>query len=69
MVTRGDDEELVFIVDGEGNYWDEITGKRLDTEEIENARLKEITQIHEHKVYTEVPIEQCWNEIGRHRSE
>ena len=46
-------------------YWDEFSGKKLDTEEVQRARLEEIIQIHEHKVYTKVPIEQCWTETGK----
>ena len=64
-VSRGPDERNVFSVDKEGNYWDEASGKKLDTEEVERARLEEITQIHVHKVYTKVPIDQCWNETGK----
>ena len=64
-MTRGDDESWTFSVDKEGNYWDETSGRKLDTEEVQRARLEEINQIHEHKVYTKVPIEQCWTETGK----
>ena len=32
VVTRGTEEERVFTVDNEGNYWDQVMGKRMDTE-------------------------------------
>ena len=46
----------------------EITGMRSRAKEwiLRNRkRLEEIAQIHEHKAYTKVPIEQCWKETRK----
>ena len=64
-ISRGDEDHCVLTVDREGNFWDEASGKKLDSEEVQRARLEEITQIHELKVYAKVPIEQCWEETGK----
>ena len=49
----------LYYVDSFGNYWDEITNRRLDNEEVCEARLEELRQVHMHKVYQKVPIQQC----------
>ena len=41
-MSRGEDESWTFSVDKEGNYWDETLGRKLDTEEVQRARLEEI---------------------------
>ena len=55
----------LYYVDSFGNYWDEITNRRLDNEEVRKARLEELRQVHMHKVCTKVPIQQCWDETGK----
>ena len=52
----------LYYVDSFGNYWDEITNRRLDNEEVQKVRLEELRQVHMHKVYQKVPIQQCWDE-------
>ena len=42
----------LYYVDSFGNYWDEITNRRLDNEEVRKARLEELRQVHMHKVYS-----------------
>ena len=58
MLLVGDEERWhhIFYVDGEGNYWDEITGKILDAEEVQRARLEEMRDNEKHRVYVKKPI-------------
>ena len=48
-----------------GEFWDEMTNKKLDRNGVLAARLDEIKQVHKHKVYTKVPIEECWTRTGK----
>ena len=52
-------------MDSNGEYWDEITQKKLDQEGVRKARLDEMKQIHQHDVYTKVPERMCIEETGR----
>ena len=52
-------------MDHSGNFWDEMSGKQLNAEEVRAARLDEIKQFHSHDVYEKVPIEECWKSTGR----
>ena len=55
----------VYYVDSYGNYFDELSGRQLDKDEVIRARLEEMRQFEEHKVYTKVPISQCIKETGK----
>ena len=55
----------MLYLDSQGRYWDDMSDKQLDAEEVERANLKEMAQIHEHKVYTKVPIEDGWRDTGK----
>ena len=44
-------------MDYQGNFWDEMSGKALNRDEVLAARLDEIKQIHSHDVYEKVPID------------
>ena len=54
----------LYYVDSFGNYWDEITNRRSDNDEVCEARLEELRQVHMHKVYEKVPVQRCWDETG-----
>ena len=49
----------MYYVDTEGRYWDEVSHKLLESSGVIAARLDEIKQIYEHRVYEKVPIEEC----------
>ena len=55
----------VYYVDSFGDFHDEITGKMLPKSSVIAARLEEMRQVHEHKVYEKVPIEECWSKTGK----
>ena len=59
MILESEEEESVYYFDSEGRYWDEISNKLLNSEEVATARLDEIQQIHNHNVYEKVPIGEC----------
>ena len=48
-----------------GGYWDNARGGWLDSELVAIARSDEMQYVRKHKVYTRVPLEQCWLETGR----
>ena len=52
-------------MDHEGNFWDEVSGNQLNSEEVIAARLDEIKQLYSHDVYDKVPVAECWNSTGR----
>ena len=52
-------------MDHDGNFWDEVSGAQLNSEEVMAARLDEIKQLYSHEVYEKVPIQECWDSTGR----
>ena len=44
--------------------WDEISGKELDPQMIAAARKEEMQEYYKHKVYSKVPLKQCWDRTG-----
>ena len=52
-------------MDAEGRYWDEISNKLLDKEGVLAARLDEIQQIRNHKVYEKVPLPEFHQKTGK----
>ena len=46
-------------MDHNGWFWDEMSGKRLNSEEVVAARLDEIKHLQSYEVYDKVPIEDC----------
>ena len=59
------DEKEIYHLDQQGNYWDEVSGKQLNSEEVIAARLIEIKQFQVHDVYEKVPTEVCWEATGK----
>ncbi len=70
LIINGEKDEQVghiqeiYYVDSFGDYWDEITHRKLERKEVQEARLEELRQVYQHKVYMKVPIQQCWDETG-----
>jgi len=58
-------ESEIYYMDHEGSFWDEVSGNRLNSEEVVAARLDEIKQLHSHHVYDKVPLTECWESTGR----
>ena len=52
-------------MDQNGDFWDDVSGARLNKQKIKEARLEEIKQLYKHKVYKKVPLSQCWEETGK----
>ena len=67
MLIEKEEEEVeeVYYVDSFGNYWDELSNRKLDKEEVVKARLEELRQVYQHKVYRKVPIQECWDAAGK----
>ena len=55
----------IHYMDRNGEFWDEVSHKKLDDEGVGNARLDEVKQFYPHGVYEKVPIEECWNATGK----
>ena len=54
-IYYGEDE--IYYMDHNGDFWDEMSGKQLNSEEVIAARLDEIKHLHSYDVYENVPIE------------
>ena len=66
ILIVGDAEDMrVYYIDFYREYWHEITQKKLDEEGVRKARLEEMGQIHQHKVYTKVPERVCREDVHR----
>ena len=48
-----------------GQYWDDMSGKTLQSRLVQNARQEEMDEVQKHQVYKKVPIQQCWQETGK----
>ena len=57
VVSKDDAIQEIYYVDSTGEFYDEITGKRLLRAEVIKARLEEMQQFAKHKVYRKVPIQ------------
>ena len=52
-------------MDHSGEFWDEVSQKKLDDKGVRSARLDEIKQLYAHGVYEKVPAQECWNATGK----
>ena len=52
-------EDEIYYMDHQGQCWDEMSGKQLNSEEVIAARLDEIKHLHSFDVYEKVPVEEC----------
>ena len=50
---------------GEKQYWDDLSGKRLNPKLVKEARKEEMVEFGKHGVYVKVPIQRCWDETGK----
>ena len=65
-------KNIVFDKNGVCNYCTEFSTRYHNQfgvdDEVKKARLEELRQVRMHKVYTKVPIQQCWDEAGKNPS-
>ena len=62
--------ELAEVTEDERNAdeeqcWDDITGEPLDRQGVKQAREDEMSEVRKHRVYTKVPISECWDKTGK----
>ena len=50
LVGEGAEREIYYM-DQNGDFWDDVSGARLNKKKIQEARLEEIKQLYKHKVY------------------
>merc|ERR1712026_611221 len=74
VMMDGMDIEIVYELEavseedgnaGEEQYWDDLTGEPLDRDGVKHAREDEMSEVRKHRVYTKVPISECWDKIGK----
>ena len=65
LVLECEEQKSVYYLDSEGRCWDETSHKLLDSSEVIAARLDEIQQIRNHKVYEKVPLGECHQRSGK----
>ena len=46
-------------------FYDNLSGSMLDPETVRRARKEEIAEVHKHRVYTKVPLEECYEKTGK----
>ena len=61
---RGRKPLICQVQGGEPEFWDDISGKPLDTRMVLKAREDEMGEFAKHGVYEKVPTEECWRETG-----
>jgi hypothetical protein len=59
------DESTQEYQENMSRYWDDVSGKELDPEQVRKARKEEMQEFHKHKVYVKVPLAQCWSRTGK----
>ena len=47
-----------------GEFWDDRTGKPLDSEKVRAARAEELREL-DRRVWVEADVQECWNKKGR----
>ena len=57
-------EREIFYVDAWGRYFDEVSGKELESKGVTKARVEELIEVAKHRVYDKVPIAQCYADTG-----
>ena len=55
----------IYYTDHNGKFWDEVSHKDLDDEELRKARFEEIKQFYSYEVYKKVPVQECWIATGK----
>ena len=60
-----DDRNWIGYIDANGEYWDEVSGEKLDKEGVIRARKEEMEELCKHEVYEKVPIKECWEMTGK----
>ena len=56
---------MISYVDKEGNVLDKVIGQSLDAQEVRKAGTEKMGHVHSLKVYTKVPLKQCWDRTGK----
>ena len=57
--------QICQVQGGEPEFWDDLSGKPLDTEMVLKAREDEMGEFAKHGVYEKVPVSECWNSTGK----
>ena len=47
-----------------GEFWDDRTGKPLNSEKVRAARAEELREL-DRRVWVEADVQECWNKKGR----
>ena len=56
-----EDDDTLWIAE----YYDEMTGMKMNPALVMQARKEEIDEYHKHQVYKKVPIKKCIEETGK----
>ena len=52
------------VANVENEYWDNISGEWLDPTMVKAARKEEMIEFEKHRVYTKVPLSECYDRTG-----
>ena len=62
-ITPAEDRTVANL---EKEYWDNISGEWLNPTLVKEARKEEMEEFNKHKVYTKVPLSECYERTGTH---
>ena len=64
-ISKGAIGMLGAIDENEVEFWDDVSGKKLRTQGVIEARKLEISEFKKHNVYRKVPLTECWEGTGK----
>ena len=65
IIDRGNHEMFSEDRQAAEQFWDDISGKKLDNRLVRKAREEEMKEICKHHVYEKVDIQECWDNTGK----
>ena len=62
--THMEGESGIYYMDAQGQFWDEVSNKKLEKNGVISARLGTIRLFHAHGVCKKAPLKECWTATG-----
>ena len=57
-------QDVDYVQEESEEFWDNISGERLDPMSVKEARKEDMEEFRKHNVYTKVPIQECFDKTG-----
>ena len=59
------EQEMELEEEEERTAWDDVKGGKLNVKDVEAARREEVGYMQKRGIWSETPIEECWQKTGR----